>query len=162
MPGSMTDDEVERILTMPKRIGEQLRWRARKDDRPYAKELRAGIVPYEHADFDRELILFGEYFQSRRGTISWSVGMQVSGMKQPLVRIDNHANPHHNSDGTKITGCMMHRWSVANKDRNAVPASDFIDCSHVHAALMSFLIFANIELLGTYDLKWEFDAYGRV
>lgn len=155
----MTDEEVAFIMETPKRIGERLRWRASKDDRPGRRELLASVFPMHQEDFDRELYLFGDCYRSRSGVFNWAVGLRANGMRKPLVRIDRHANPHRNPDGTLITGCMMHLWSEATRDRVAVAAHELIDCSHVQAALITFMEYAKIELLGTYEMTMGFD-YG--
>ncbi len=159
---TMTDSEVERIVRFPKRIGEQLRWIKRKDDRPEGRELRARVVPFEDLDYEREITFVAENYRSRTGSYVWSVGLRVSGLKRPLIRIDTHVNPHRNPDNAIVTGCMMHRWCEAYADRFALPAKDIVDCSNVDAALVGFLLYCHIELTEPYKAHLFGESYGGV
>lgn len=151
----MTDAEASHLLSVPKRIGETLRWHDRRDDRPGGRELRATIIADVDHDLDRELTLIGESYQSRSGFIAWSLVIRVSNLRELLIRIDRHAKAHVNSDLTRVEGCMMHLWSEAHRDGYAVAADHLIDCTNVDAALLGFLRYCNIDLLSPYQLRWQ-------
>lgn len=158
----MTNEEVDHLLLIPKRIGERLRWERRHDGRPNARALSATIIAPEFPDLERNLKLYAQKFQARSGRESWTVAIQTSGIKQPLFRIDKHDSPHSNSDGSIIRGWMMHKWTVETKDRIGESAEQIVDCSHVDAALMGFLNYCNITLNEDYQMRWDGDNYGRV
>lgn len=157
----MTDREVREILEMRKVIGERLKWRRKRKDPRMGREIRVGIVAPDNPGFDRDLTLYAKAFTSRTGRYKWSVGVLASGLAQNLIRADHHG-PHRNPDGVVIDGCMIHVWGVATLDRHAIPGAGLIDCQSADHALISFLDYARIELIGNYQVSFDEGEYGTL
>lgn len=143
----LTDMDVSEIISARKAIGEKVRWHPISNKRPSSYGSNARIIcPGIHHD----LSLHGEYFINRRNQEVWSWSILCSGVREAMLRIDKHPN-HKNPNKVIISGCMIHIWCEAHRDRQVIAAPSEIDCVDHNTSLLGFLAFANIELLIPYQ-----------
>lgn len=155
-----SDVDAAEILSMPKVIGEKLKWKRSRDGRQFRRSARLTVLPDNRPSFDRDMFLYIDCYQSRTGQQCWGIGLQVSGLRETLVRFDNHDKPHMNADGQFIHGCMIHLWSEDFGLKEASSASEILNCSSVDYALIGALQFCNIRMLENYQMQWDGSSHG--
>lgn len=155
-----TDADASEILSMPKIIGERLKWRRSRDGRQFRRSARLTVLPDNRPSFDRDMFLYIDSYQSRTGQQCWGIGLQVTGLQPTLVRFDNHDKPHINQDGTVVSGCMIHLWSEEFGLKVASSAREIVDCTSVDYAMVGALQFCNIRMLEDYQMQWDGSSHG--
>lgn len=135
-----TTAEADRIVHLPKLIGERLEWQPIVHGTNQRWKLAASVIAPETT-----------YSLQLRGSwnpVAW--GFALLWNNAPVRRVNMSRHVHRNPDGTLIAEPHKHRWMSGHADRTAYVPTD-IDFSDVNAGLMGFLAECSITLVGTYQ-----------
>lgn len=136
---SVTEEEANALVALPKSIGEPIKWKPV----PRARGRFRFAVRVFSAQSEEILILTGT-----ASLHSWSFVLLGPGNSR-LRRISKPKHPHTNDDGTVVKPKHKHTWSEHGEDRDAYLPSD-IQWHNFNAALLDFVKECNISLLHEY------------
>ena len=138
---SLTDDEVRRVLAVPKRVSETIEWK-----------LRAGSTPSFECTFSVRVPAGGESGEAILGKVVATHNRHETKCAfiyhGVCIRRWESAGSHPNPDGRRIEGQHKHGWDEAHGDQYAYVPDDIdttsrdtipMSCLRECAALMSGL-----------------------
>lgn len=140
---ALTADEIDWIITCPKRVTARVEWKPKGGKTARAETTFSVLVP---AQDDPERPSLG-----RIEGVSSQFGTKMAFIYGNLCirRWESHG-PHTNPDGKRIEGQHKHTWDDIHEDRLAYIPDD-IDITNRDTILRSFLDECAITLEGVYE-----------
>ena len=141
----LTNIEVERVLSCPKRITQACKWQRRKDRQGHELDLAVGFLNDETGQWD-----LGSLKAIAVPGVKSSVVLLYS--REPIRRLDY--GRHRNPDGELFTGIHKHRWDEADGQRWAYQPTEFANDDLVknpNSVFLQFIEECGIELMGEYQ-----------
>lgn len=137
---ALTRGEADRLVALPKTIGEAITWSARGK-----KKIRFRfVVTVACPEPDRPLRLVGNV-----GKTNWSFTLLTEG-NITLRKLTMHAGGHRNPDGTSAGTHHKHLWDELSEDRETYIPDD-VHFDDFNVALKDFLSECNITALGPIE-----------